>query len=128
MNSRHYTPRGGFDLRMGFGDRPALMCIDLIKAFIDSEAMLGSNLDNEIEAGNTLITLALKHNIPVFFSIILFEDTDLEDGSLWAIGHAFRMINDRFSISSIPSIGTIFILWSLGFGWLEIKCKGCFYR
>ena len=40
----------GFGLRIGFGDRPALIIIDMANAFTDETAMLGSNLDDQIAA------------------------------------------------------------------------------
>ena len=36
----------GFGLKIGFGARPALIVIDMIKAFTDPGMMLGSNLDS----------------------------------------------------------------------------------
>ncbi len=38
----------GFGLRIGFGERPALIVVDLIKAFTDPGMMLGANLDDQI--------------------------------------------------------------------------------
>ena len=37
----------GFGLKIGFGARPALIVIDMIKAFTDPAMMLGSNLDQQ---------------------------------------------------------------------------------
>ncbi len=73
----------GFGLRMGFGDRPALICIDLIRAFTNPKEMLGSNLDTVIDASNALIERAHHRSFPIFFSTIMFEDSDLQDAGLW---------------------------------------------
>ena len=73
----------GFGLRMGFGDRPALICIDLIRAFTNPKKMLGSNLDTVVDASNALIELAHHHSFPIFFSTIMFQDSDLQDAGLW---------------------------------------------
>ena len=40
----------GFGQKLGFGERPALIVIDMIKAFTNPQAMLGANLDVQIEA------------------------------------------------------------------------------
>ena len=40
----------GFGIKIGFGERPALIVIDMLKAFTNPQMMLGANLDNEIEA------------------------------------------------------------------------------
>lgn len=79
-----YAERG-FGLRMGFGKRPALLCIDLIRAFTNPDSMLGASLAREIEASNALITLAHERQIPVIFSTIIFDETDLRDAGLWRL-------------------------------------------
>jgi nicotinamidase-related amidase len=48
----------GFGLKIGFGERPALLVIDVLKAFTNPQMMLGSNLDKEIEAIQPLIAVA----------------------------------------------------------------------
>ena len=55
----------GFGLKIGFGERPALIVIDMIKAFTNPQAMLGANLDVQIEATN--------------------NDADLADAGIWAL-------------------------------------------
>ena len=35
----------GFGIKIGFGERPALMVIDMIKGFTDPRMPLGANLD-----------------------------------------------------------------------------------
>ncbi len=48
----------GFGLKIGFGERPALIVIDMIKAFTNPQAMLGANLDVQIEATKPLLAAA----------------------------------------------------------------------
>ena len=45
----------GFGMKIGFGERPALLIIDMLKAFTDPEMMLGANLDKQIEASKPLL-------------------------------------------------------------------------
>ena len=40
----------GFGIRMGFGERPALIVIDMINGFTDPAMPLGANLDGQIVA------------------------------------------------------------------------------
>jgi maleamate amidohydrolase len=75
----------GFGLRIGFGERPALIVIDLIKAFTDAGMMLGANLDSQIEATNALLTAAHDREIPVIFSTVIYEDADFKDAGIWAL-------------------------------------------
>ncbi len=75
----------GFGLKMGFGQRPALMVIDLIKAFTDSNRPLGANLDAQIEATQALLQVAHARDIPIFFSTVRYDDADIGDAGIWKL-------------------------------------------
>jgi nicotinamidase-related amidase len=75
----------GFGLKIGFGERPALLVIDMLKAFTNPQMMLGANLDNEIEAIKPLIAVAHEREIPVIFSTVIYNDVDLKDAGIWAL-------------------------------------------
>ena len=74
----------GFGLRIGFGDRPALIIIDMANAFTNETAMLGSNLDDQIAATIPILEAARARNIPVFFSTVRYDDRDMRDAGIWA--------------------------------------------
>src|SRR6478672_12289435 len=75
----------GFGIKIGFGERPALIVIDMLKGFTDSKMPLGANLDNEIEAQKPLLAVAHERNIPVIFSTVIYNDRDFKDAGLWAV-------------------------------------------
>jgi len=75
----------GFGRRIGYGERPALIIIDMLKAFTDPKAMLGSDLDRELEATVPLLAAAHDRGIPVIFSTVRYEDADLKDAGIWAL-------------------------------------------
>lgn len=75
----------GFGQRIGFGERPALLVIDLIRAFTDPDLPLGAKLDDQIAATTVLLDSARRHSLPVLFTTVFYEDPDLRDAGLWAI-------------------------------------------
>jgi nicotinamidase-related amidase len=75
----------GFGQRIGFGERPALIVIDMLKAFTDETAMLGANLDNEIAAIGPLVAATHDRGFPVIFTTVRYEDADLKDAGIWAL-------------------------------------------
>jgi len=75
----------GFGLKIGFGERPALIVIDMVKAFTDPSRMLGANLDREIAAMQPLLALAHERGLPVLFSTVVYNDADLKDAGIWAL-------------------------------------------
>lgn len=75
----------GFGQRIGFGERPALLVIDLVKAFTDAERPLGANLDTQVELSNQLIDAAHDRGVPVLFSTVKYDDPNLGDAGIWAL-------------------------------------------
>ena len=79
-----FTQRG-FGLRIGFGQRPALLVIDMLKAFTDPTRMLGANLDAQIEAIRPLLATARERSLPIIFSTVIYEDANLKDAGIWVL-------------------------------------------
>jgi len=75
----------GFGLTMGFGERPALLVVDLVKAFTDSKRMLGANLDSQVAATRPLLEVAHAREIPVIFSTVRYDEADLRDAGIWVL-------------------------------------------
>ncbi len=69
----------GFGARVGFGERPALLVVDLVRGFTDASSPLAGNFDAEIEATRALIGAARAAGAPVLFAI------PLEESGLWSM-------------------------------------------
>ena len=80
-----FFPQRGFGLTIGFGHRPAVLVIDMIRAFTNPDTMLGANLDAQIEATQNLLSIARARSIPVIFSTVSYDDVDLKDAGIWAL-------------------------------------------
>jgi len=75
----------GFGLTIGFGERPALLVVDLVKAFTDPKRMLGANLDSQVAATQPLLEVAHARGIPVIFSTVRYDEADLRDAGIWVL-------------------------------------------
>jgi maleamate amidohydrolase len=75
----------GFGIKIGFGERPALMIIDMIKGFTDPSMPLGAPLESQIEAQRPLLEVAHQRDIPVIFSTVIYEEEDIKDAGVWAL-------------------------------------------
>jgi maleamate amidohydrolase len=75
----------GFGIKIGFGERPALIIIDMLKGFTDATMPLGANLDTQIEAQKPLLKVAHERDIPVIFSTVMYEEAEAKDAGLWGI-------------------------------------------
>jgi nicotinamidase-related amidase len=80
-----FFERRGFSKRIGFGERPAVLVVDLMTAFTDSEMPLGSDLEVELEQANRLIRAAHTRGIPVLFTMVAYEEEGCRDAGLWTL-------------------------------------------
>jgi len=72
----------GLGGRVGFGKRPALLVIDMIRGFTDVSSALASNMDDQIEAINQLLDLARTRQVPIIFSTVAY-DAGLQEAGIW---------------------------------------------
>ena len=72
----------GFGSRVGFGQRPALLVIDLQTGFTDLRSPLAGELDAQVAATNVLLEPARAAGIPVIFSTVAY-DAELQEAGIW---------------------------------------------
>jgi maleamate amidohydrolase len=85
VSDQEFFDQRGFGLRMGFGKRPALLVVDVMKGFTDPEMPLGSDLDAVVNETNRLLAAAHDRAIPVFFSVVYYEEENCRDAGIWAL-------------------------------------------
>jgi maleamate amidohydrolase len=74
----------GFGVKIGFGERPALIIIDMLKGFTDTTMPLGADLESQVEAHHPLLEVAHARDIPCIFSTVIYDEPDGKDAGLWA--------------------------------------------
>src|SRR4051794_4533295 len=70
---------------LGFGRRPAVLAVDLVNAFTDPKLPLGADLDAVLEQSRWVLDHARGAGVPILFTTVAYDDTDLADAGLWAI-------------------------------------------
>lgn len=75
--------RRGFSARVGFGERPALLVVDMIVGFTDQRSPLSCPLAQELEAIRRLLAQARRSGIPIVFSTVSY-DAALEEAGVWS--------------------------------------------
>lgn len=73
----------GFGGRVGFGDHPALLVVDLINAFTDPSSPLGAAMDREVDAARVVLDAARTCGVPRYFTTLWYSDADLKDAGVW---------------------------------------------
>jgi maleamate amidohydrolase len=75
---KQFYERRGFGRPLGFGDSPAIVVIDFIRAFTDPSYGVGSDLDKEVAATSRLLQCARSTNIDVIFTTTAYHEGDRE--------------------------------------------------
>ena len=66
----------GFGGGAGFGSRPAVLVVDLLKGFTNPESPLGSNLDVVVESTRRLLDCAREAGVPVLFTTVVYDEAN----------------------------------------------------
>ncbi|MCS6874718.1 MAG: isochorismatase family protein [Pyrinomonadaceae bacterium] len=70
----------GFAASVGFGKKPALLIIDFINGFTDSNCPLGSNFDFEVDSTAKLLSIFRKKSLPVHFTTTVYDEKLISAG------------------------------------------------
>ncbi|MBX7219291.1 MAG: isochorismatase family protein [Blastocatellia bacterium] len=71
---RTFYQQRGFAQRVGFGNRPAVLIVDFIKAFTDPACPLGADFSPQVAAAAQLLEAARKQRVPVHFTTVAYEE------------------------------------------------------
>jgi nicotinamidase-related amidase len=72
----------GFGTRIGWGDRPALIVIDMARAFCDPSYKIGCDQTAALEAISQLLAAARAADVPVYYTTIAYLP-DGQDGGMF---------------------------------------------
>ena len=76
--------RAGVTHQLGFGQRPALLIVDMQVGFTQPEkSKIAGNFGSQIEIINKLISVARAKKTPIIFTAIAYESENQADGGLW---------------------------------------------
>lgn len=74
----------GFGMKIGYGERPALIVIDLVQGFTDPDQPLGADLSSQLAQTRRLLEAARSAEIPVYYTTVAYQEGDLRDAGIWA--------------------------------------------
>lgn len=83
-DKRAVYERAEMDNRVGYGEAPALLVVDLQTGFTDPENPLGGDLTGVVERTNRLLDAAREGDVPVVFTRIVTKHGDARDMGVWA--------------------------------------------
>lgn len=72
--------RAGFNNRLGVGDRPALIVVDMCRAYFDSESPLFLDRPDVVDACIRLVTAGRAQNFPIVWTRVEFQPGGTDGG------------------------------------------------
>jgi nicotinamidase-related amidase len=79
-----YDQAGMSDNYVGFGDRPAVLVIDIQNGMTDPENPIGAKLDGMVESANEIVETAHDVGVPVLFTTAVTRDKSARDMGVFA--------------------------------------------
>ncbi|HEX2045295.1 MAG TPA: isochorismatase family protein [Gaiellaceae bacterium] len=96
------SEHAGFHGRAGFGERPALLVVDMNVAFTDPQSELACNLDDVVGAIARLLDEARRAQVPVIYTTVAYDEAGKRAAGAF--------------IDKVPALLTL----EAGTGWVEI--------
>jgi len=59
--------------RVGYGERPAVLVIDMARAWTEPESPMGTNMTETIRNINRILDVARKAKLPIFFTVMDYD-------------------------------------------------------
>jgi maleamate amidohydrolase len=76
-DARTIYSRSGIGGRVGLGERPAVIVVDLQYGFTEPASPLGGDLDAVVSATASLLEVARRRGLPVAFTAVAFQESQL---------------------------------------------------
>ncbi|WP_298347438.1 isochorismatase family protein [Ferrimicrobium sp.] len=87
--------KAGFSGSVGFGERPAVLVVDLVRAYLDPRSSLYSvRYEGVLEATSTLVATAREWRHPVVFTGVSYRQGGVDGGYFWQKVPALRVFEE----------------------------------
>ncbi len=103
---REQYQRAGFGGRVGWGERPALLVIDMARNWTDPGEQMGSDLAAVLRSIVDLLAAARARTIPIFFTTIAFDPALKELGNVVRrkVPQGERLIRGHERVQLVPEL------------------------
>jgi maleamate amidohydrolase len=72
--------QAGFGGRLGFGQRPAVLVVDICRAYLDEDSPLYAGVEDEVASAGRVVDAARNADVPVVFTRVLYQPGGADGG------------------------------------------------
>ncbi len=105
--TRNENYRGVFDTTLGFGNRPAVVAVDFVKAYTTPGApFFGQGVVDAVQHSVPLLEAARAANVPVFYTQVVYHPSGADGGLFFKKVPALKLFVKGAPLGEIDSLIT----------------------
>lgn len=85
--------RAGFAGRLGFGRRPAVLVVDIVRAYLDASSPLYAGVEDAVASAARIVHAARDAGVPVLFTRVEFAPGGADGGLFYRKVPALRVLD-----------------------------------
>ena len=93
---------GAFDGHLPFGERPALLIVDFVVAYLDPASPLYAGVESALASNERLLRAARKAGIPVLFTNVVYTPGGADGGVFYRKVPALRLFDKGSPLGAFP--------------------------
>jgi maleamate amidohydrolase len=98
--------KAGFGSGLGFGDRPALIIVDFVMAYLVKDSPLYAGIEAELAVNKRLVAAARGAGIPVFWTNVVYLPGGADGGHFYRKIKALRVFDRGSPLGEFPPLLT----------------------
>lgn len=94
--------RAGFRSRLGFGERPAVIVVDVCMAYLDRSSPLYAGVEETVEAAAAVVEAARSAAVPVVFTRVVYQPGGIDGGLFYRKIPSLRLFDQGSPYGEFP--------------------------
>lgn len=93
---------GAFDGRLSFGNRPALLVVDVVMAYLDPSSPLYARVEDALASNERLVAAARAAGVPVIFTRVEYQPGGVDGGLFYRKVPSLRVFERGSPLGAFP--------------------------
>lgn len=93
---------GAFDGRLSFGNRPALLVVDVVMAYLDPASPLYAGVEDALASNERLVAAARAAGVPVIFTRVEYQPGGVDGGLFYRKVPSLRVFERGSPLGAFP--------------------------